>query len=110
MLSANTTHNTSIRFRRWTRKNYAVFASLHKTISIGNVVINICNQALKKIKQQNTSLHFDFERFSDIVESNKTIDEVILEYQLVASSTVTTGETYQNTSLLNINHLSNNIF
>ena len=37
-----------IRFRRWSRKNYAIFAGLHKIISIGQLAVNICEMALKK--------------------------------------------------------------
>lgn len=37
-----------IHFFRWTRKKFAVMASLGKIISIGAVRIEICKQALKK--------------------------------------------------------------
>jgi len=36
----------SVRFRRWTRKTYAVFASLGKIISIGNLKIEMAGQTL----------------------------------------------------------------
>ncbi|MEA4976412.1 MAG: hypothetical protein VB046_11820 [Paludibacter sp.] len=35
-----------VRFRRWTRKAYAVFASLGKTISIGNLRVAMAGQTL----------------------------------------------------------------
>lgn len=38
--------NKSFRFRRWTRKAYAVFASLGKTVSIGNLKIEMAGQTL----------------------------------------------------------------
>ncbi len=38
----------SIRFRQWSRKNYAVFAGLNKVISIGRVKASICDMALLK--------------------------------------------------------------
>lgn len=38
--------NKAVRFRRWTRKTYAVFASLGKTISIGNLKIGMAGQTL----------------------------------------------------------------
>lgn len=37
-----------IRFRRWSRKGYAVFAGLNKAISIGQVSISICNRTMLK--------------------------------------------------------------
>jgi hypothetical protein len=36
----------SVRFRRWTRSAYAVFASLGKAISIGNLRIEMAGQTL----------------------------------------------------------------
>jgi len=38
--------NTSVRFRRWTRKAYAVFASLGKIVSIGNLKIEMAGHTL----------------------------------------------------------------
>lgn len=38
----------SIRFRRWSRKGYAVFSGLHKVISIGQVSAGISNKAFIK--------------------------------------------------------------
>jgi|GEM_PF-3022 len=44
-----TTNNTqSLRFRRWSRKSYAVFASLHKTVSIGALVVSVADKSLVK--------------------------------------------------------------
>lgn len=40
--------HTAIRFRRFSRKGYAVFRSLHQEVSIGRVGIKICNQSLLK--------------------------------------------------------------
>lgn len=37
-----------IRFRRWTRKSYAVFAGLNKVISIGKVKAGICDRTSLK--------------------------------------------------------------
>lgn len=36
----------SIRFRRWSRKAYAVFASLGKSISIGNLSVHMAGESL----------------------------------------------------------------
>ncbi|NLI71787.1 MAG: hypothetical protein GX361_03535 [Bacteroidales bacterium] len=38
----------SFRFRRWSRKNYAVFAGLNKVISIGQVSAGISDMAILK--------------------------------------------------------------
>lgn len=49
-MAANRNNNNSIRFRRWSRKGYAVFASLSKAVTIGVVQFSIEKQALKKTK------------------------------------------------------------
>lgn len=38
----------SVRFRRWTRKSYAVFSGLNKVISIGHISAGISDKALIK--------------------------------------------------------------
>jgi hypothetical protein len=48
MLKHHKMYEKSIRFRRWSRKNYAVFAGLNKVISIGRVGAGICDQAILK--------------------------------------------------------------
>ncbi len=46
MLYKGTNITKTVRFRRWTRKTYAVFASLGKTISIGNLRVAMAGQTL----------------------------------------------------------------
>ena len=46
MLNKKVNRNLQVRFRRWTRKTYAVFASLGKAISIGNLRIDMAGQTL----------------------------------------------------------------
>ncbi len=41
----------SIRFRRWSRKGYAVFCSLSADVTIGRVCKSICEMALRKSGQ-----------------------------------------------------------
>ena len=42
----------NIRFRRWSRKAYAVFASLGKSISIGNLSVDMAGETLfRKVEQ-----------------------------------------------------------
>lgn len=43
-----TSTNTVIRFRRWSRKSYAIFSGLGKQISIGRLRCGIADQALRK--------------------------------------------------------------
>lgn len=40
----------SIRFRRWSRKNYAVFGSLHRHVTIGRVCKGIADSSLDKAR------------------------------------------------------------
>ena len=48
----------SIRFRRWSRKGYAVFMSLHKAVTIGHVCRSIADAALGKNKSFSTGSGF----------------------------------------------------
>ncbi|VBB46072.1 hypothetical protein TRIP_D380047 [uncultured Paludibacter sp.] len=64
MFSRKKHQHSSIRFRRWNRKNYAVFASLHKIISIGKVVGGICDKSLKKSKSRIFELFFNEKQFN----------------------------------------------
>lgn len=44
--ASNSTKN--LRFRRWSRKSYAVFASLNKVVSIGSLVVSVADKSLLK--------------------------------------------------------------
>ena len=44
----------SVRFRRWSRKGYAVFVSLHYAVTIGHVCRSIADAALSKNKSFST--------------------------------------------------------
>lgn len=48
----NTLHSQrkSIRFRRWSRKNYAAFGSLHRHVTIGRVCKGIADSSLDKAR------------------------------------------------------------
>lgn len=41
-------HKKVLIFSRWSRKNYATFASLGKVVNIARVSVSVCNQALRK--------------------------------------------------------------
>ncbi len=45
----------SVRFRRWSRKGYAVFVSLHRAVTIGHVCRSIMDAALSKNKSFSTA-------------------------------------------------------
>ena len=48
-----------VRFRRWSRKSYAVFASLGKIISIGNLTVHMaCDSLFREVIE---SVKFVFE-------------------------------------------------
>ena len=39
---------SSIRFRRWSRAGYAVFCSLSRTVTIGNLAVSVSDKSLQK--------------------------------------------------------------
>ncbi|MBP7210067.1 MAG: hypothetical protein KBA02_02645, partial [Paludibacteraceae bacterium] len=43
--------SSTIRFRRFTRKRYAAFASVHKQVTIGHISVDICLRAQAKAKK-----------------------------------------------------------
>lgn len=77
-MNSNQTHKqTSIRFKRWSRKSYAVFAGIHKVISIGALSAVISEKSLKKVKSGALSfLFFNNELF------HSENDEAELEFSL----------------------------
>lgn len=50
MFRKKTYQTIRVRFRKWNRKGYALFASLHKIVSIGKVGLSISDKSLKKSK------------------------------------------------------------
>ena len=68
MRSALTYKSKSLIFRQWTRKNYAVFASLGKEISIGHVDIDISDKGFVKCNKKKSGT-------IDKSESNKDEEE-----------------------------------
>ncbi len=48
MKSQNKKSNSILVFSRWTRKSYAIFASLHKAINIARLSVNICKYSFSK--------------------------------------------------------------
>ena len=48
MKKSNPIQNQIIRFKRWSRKNYSIFCSLNRVISIGVLAKNIVEASCKK--------------------------------------------------------------
>ena len=69
MLNKIANKNRSVRFRRWSRKAYAVFASLGKAISIGNLRIEMAGQTLLRGFESITKIFAD-----DIDEASESED------------------------------------
>jgi hypothetical protein len=55
----NAIFSHSVRFRRFLRKGYAVFCSLHKQISIGFLSVDTNNSSLKTLKNKIIEIFFD---------------------------------------------------
>lgn len=77
MMRKNKIKNFSIRFRRWSRKQYAVFCSLGKQISIGCLRRSITDQALRKNALiLKTATHATTKSFSLVDNDLKDSEEV----------------------------------
>ena len=106
-------HNQNfIRFKRWSRKNYAVFAGLNKIISIGKITVEICEKSLQKTFSNITEfLTFNKEsNDSELDENNFNCQ--INELQLLAVNTpiVSTGISHQDYTYLNNSVLLKRLF
>lgn len=74
----------SIIFRQWTRKNYAVFASLGKEISIGHVDVDISDKALIKCNKKKSGAIDKLESGNDEEESDEFLFDFI-DQQFITS-------------------------
>ena len=75
--SASTNKYSSIRFRRWSRKNFAVFSGLHREISIGHITFDISDKALLK------SIKKTFGSYAAAETNNPEEDEEVVENVLL---------------------------
>lgn len=67
--------NQSLTFRQWSRKGYAIFASLGKEVNIGHVDVEICEKASEKNNIKKTAgLHN--------IDTSITEDEEVEELSL----------------------------
>lgn len=64
----------SIRFRRWSRKGYAVFVSLRIVVTIGHVCRSIADAALGKNKSFSTGNRKQVTAFADAGETEEAQD------------------------------------
>lgn len=69
-------HNKNIRFRRWNRKNYSVFAGLHRIISIGHVAKSICEKAILKTNPFSFTAIQLVEKLLEVNEKEQTDEDL----------------------------------
>lgn len=77
MKPTSTNHSTTLRFKRWSRKAYAVFASLGRAVSIGRLSVGIAEASEKKMA---ISGYREF-RIVDLLDVNE--EDNVLELQVV---------------------------
>ncbi|MBI9065828.1 MAG: hypothetical protein JEZ09_00970 [Salinivirgaceae bacterium] len=79
MQQKNYISKKSLTFSKWSRKGYAVFASLGKVVKIGQLNVEICKQAIKK----NTNLLIEFvllEKDKLNQKTDESIEFLLSEY------------------------------
>jgi hypothetical protein len=67
----------SIRFRRFLRKSYAVFCSLHRHITIGQLSVDTNNSSLKTLKNRISEIFFA--NNSKNIDNEQFIEPVTIE-------------------------------
>ncbi|MDR0831088.1 MAG: hypothetical protein LBN95_13420 [Prevotellaceae bacterium] len=82
----------TIRFRRFLRKAYAVFCSLHKEISIGFLSVDTNNSSLKTLKKKIVEIFFEDntetsekQEFFELIKTENTIFTPALQAVFVVS-------------------------
>lgn len=96
----------SYRFRRWSRKAYAVFASLNKSISIGSLSVDMASATLfKSIQRINSFLFEETEtEQGEEAELSALLSENIVLANLINKPT----KVYPATGFLNFNIINLN--
>ena len=59
-------YRAKLRFSRWNRKGYAIFASLGREVCIGRLAIHICEMALRKSSRKGVIVK-TFEEYAEKV-------------------------------------------
>ncbi|MDO9153017.1 MAG: hypothetical protein Q7U47_04805 [Paludibacter sp.] len=82
MITLNShTIKPALRFRRWSRTNYAVFISLGVSVTIGVLSDSVAEKSLQKIKNSNTEISIS----TQILTSDEK--DFSLEYELISEHT-----------------------
>ncbi len=84
----------AIRFRCWSRKAYAVFASLGKNVTIGCLRKNVTEQSLTKQPSLQAECPETFRELKEVREENSPValTGIILNRQLVTIIQATTAD------------------
>ncbi|MBE9466797.1 MAG: hypothetical protein IMY72_00590 [Bacteroidetes bacterium] len=99
----------SIVFSRWTRKSYAVFASLGKIVSIGHLSFDTCMSFFSKKKTSLNKLINNTEPVENEDIETETFFSEWLEILLIELGIIKINEEYNSTKL-NIYNLIQSIF
>lgn len=64
---------TLLRFSRWNRKGFAIFASLGREVRIGTLAIHICEMSLRKSSRKGVIVNLSevFERLMRVFEERE---------------------------------------
>lgn len=95
MYKGNLVNNKSVVFSRWTRKNYAIYASLHKVVLIAQLTIDVCKSAILKsnvLVQFLDYLQCDEDEELDFVPCSELIEGMKLEILTVTNRQVRYAE------------------
>lgn len=90
LTSKSSNFTTSLRFRRWSRKNYAVFASLKFCVTIGCLANSITEKSLTKAKNYLTQSYSNSSTI-DHKESDVSIvvENILEQYQEIIINKIT---------------------
>jgi len=92
----------SIRFRRWSRAGYAIFCSLACSVTIGSVVISICDKSLQKAV--GTSVFSLCVNDSESESSEKLMEQADLELAITQlQETVLVEKTFESAAACGVN-------
>jgi hypothetical protein len=83
--------NQSLFFRQWSRKSYAIFASLGKEVQIGHIDVGICEKAIDK---NNTERSFKKDCTDSLLNETDDLDELTLvntDLQLMSLLSITSN-------------------
>ena len=83
--------NQSLIFRQWSRKSYAVFATLGNEVQIGHIDVGICEKAIDK---NNTERSFKKDCTDSLLNETDDLDELTLvntDLQLMSLLSITSN-------------------